>query len=74
MRVIKAKYNIGEPICCRDRRIRGHKVPRGTIGSIVHSPFRITGDFLGYYHVEIPGVPGTAIIAEGLLYRPRKRK
>lgn len=74
MRVRQPKYNVGDSVCCQERLIRGHRVPRGTIGKIAGYQLGFTGNFGGYYNVEVPGVPGTAIVAEGLLYRPRKRK
>jgi len=74
MKARRPKYNIGDPVCCHERRIRGHRVPRGTIGKVAGYRLGMTGNFGGYYNVEVPGVPGTAIVAEGLLYRPRRRK
>lgn len=73
------KFKVGEAVCCRDRKIRGRTLKRGTIGHITRIPMNIKGEFQGYYHVKFshrdPEGPGmSAAIAEGLLYRPRRSR
>lgn len=70
----KPNFKLGEEVRCRLKRIRTHRLERGTIGHITRIPINIKGEFQGYYHVKLPGIPGNAIVAEGLLYRPRRRR
>lgn len=76
MKVREPKFKIGEKVCPNvDLYRSGKVVEKGTIGIVTAAPITIHGDFAGEYHVAFQGVyPGAFVIAEGLLYCPRKRK